>query len=63
MHLKNKHPDVSNADGLVHKCSKCSFKTVSLNIYESHISKHNDDPKRIAKEEIIQETLDGQRSS
>ena len=26
MHLKNKHPDVSNADGLVLKCSNCSFK-------------------------------------
>ena len=63
MHLKNKHPDVSNADGLVLKCSKCSFKTVSSNIYESHISKHTDDPKRSAKEETINETLEGQSSS
>ena len=63
MHLKNKHPDASNTDGLVHKCSKCSFKTVSSNIYESHISKHNDEPKRSAKEEIINETLEGQPSS
>ena len=41
MHLKNKHPELSHADGLVLKCSQCSFKTVSSQIYETHISKHN----------------------
>ena len=40
MHLKNKHPDASHADGLVIKCTKCSFKTVSSQVYETHFSKH-----------------------
>ena len=50
MHLKNKHPDVSNADGLVLKCSTCSFKTVSSQIYETHISKHKEQPHEESKE-------------
>ena len=53
MHLKNKHPDVSHADGLVLKCSKCSFKTVSLQIYNTHISKHEKKPKVNEKEEPL----------
>ena len=53
MHLKNKHPEISSADGLVLKCSKCNFKTVSSQIYETHISKHKKLPKLDEKEEIL----------
>ena len=45
MHLKNKHPDVSNADGLVLKCFDCSFKTVNSQNYEAHILKHTERKK------------------
>ena len=45
MHLKNKHPDVSNEDGLVLKCVDCSYKTVNSQNYEAHILKHNEQKK------------------
>ena len=61
MHLKNKHPDVSNADGLVLKCSQCSFKTVSSQIYETHISKHNKPLTDQYKEEPLTSQLEQQK--
>lgn len=63
MHLKNKHPDVSHADGLVLKCSKCSFKTVSTQIYETHISKHENLNRANAYEESHAEQSGQQNSN
>ena len=52
MHLKNKHPDVSNKDGLVLKCSSCSFKTVNMQNYETHIFKHKEQKKVDSKQKL-----------